>query len=109
VFVAMVGDEVAGFYLLRSSDKSWELDHLWVEPGFMRRGIGRALLSHALETAARAGATEMSVDADPHAERFYLQCGAVRCGMIAAPLSDQPYRARPQLVFANLTSPASRS
>jgi len=109
VFVAMVGGEVAGFYSLRPSEGSWELDHLWVVPELMRKGIGRALLSHALETAAGAGAVEVTVDADPNAERFYLECGAVRRGMIAAPLSDQPYRARPQLIFANLTSPASRS
>lgn len=110
VFVARTsGGAIAGFYSLRASEGSWELDHLWVVPEQMRKGIGRALLTHALETAARAGATEVTVDADPNAERFYIECGAVRRGMIAAPLPDQPYRARPQLVFAALTSPASRS
>jgi len=98
-FVAMVGIEVAGFYSLSPLGRSWELDHLWVLPRFMRLGVGRALLSHALETAARAGAAEVTVDADPNAEPFYLECGAVRRGAVPAPLPGQPLRARPQLTF----------
>jgi len=52
-FVAAVGDEIAGFYSLVPSTRSWKLDHLWVLPQFMDRGIGRALVAHALETALR--------------------------------------------------------
>ena len=85
-FVAMVGIEVAGFYSLSPLGRSWELDHLWVLPRFMHLGVGRALLSHALETAARGGAAEVTVDADPNAEPFYLECGAVRRGAVPAPL-----------------------
>ena len=98
-FVAMVRIEVAGFYSLSPLGRSCELDHLWVLPRFMHLGIGRALLSHALETAARGGATEVTVDADPNAEPFYLECGAVRRGVVPAPLPGQPQRARPQLAF----------
>ena len=98
-FVAMVGFEVAGFYSLSPLGRSWELDNLWVLPRFMHLGIGRALLSHALETAARGGAAEVTVDADPNAEPFYLECGAVRRGAVPAPLPGQPGRARPQLAF----------
>lgn len=98
-FVAMVGIEVAGFYSLSPLGRSWELDNLWVLPRFMHLGVGRALLSHALETAARGGAAEVTVDADPNAEPFYLECGAVRRGAVPAPLPGQPERARPQLTF----------
>ena len=93
------GIDVAGFYSLSPSGRSWQLDHLWVLPRFMRVGVGRALLSHALETAARGGAVEVTVDADPNAELFYLECGAVRRGAVPAPLPGQPGRARPQLAF----------
>jgi len=65
----------------------------------MRRGVGRALVSHALQTASRGGASEVTVDADPNAEAFYLDCGAVRCGEVAAPIAGQPTRVRPQLTF----------
>jgi len=98
-FVAVVGAEVVGFYSLRMSRTAWELDNLWVLPKFMHQGIGRALLAHALATAARGGATEVTVDADPNAELFYLECGAIRRGDVAAPIAGQPNRVRPQLAF----------
>ena len=98
-FVAVVDGQVVGFYSLASSETSWQLDHLWVLPEFMHRGIGRALVSHALTTALHGGAVEVTVDADPNAESFYLRCGAVRCGELSAPIPGQPGRVRPQLLF----------
>jgi len=98
-FVAVVGAEVAGFYSLHTSRAAWELDNLWVLPRFMHQGIGRALLAHALATAAHGGAREVTVDADPNAEPFYLECGAVRRGDVPAPIPGQPKRVRPQLAF----------
>ena len=98
-FVAVVGAEIVGFYSLRTSRLAWELDNLWVLPKFMRQGIGRALLRHALATAARGGANEITVDADPNAESFYLECGAIRRGEVPAPIPGQPDRVRPQLAF----------
>ena len=64
-YVAALGDEIVGFYSLLPSNHSWKLDNLWVLPQFMDRGIGRALVVHALETAARGGASSVTVDADP--------------------------------------------
>ena len=101
-FVAVIGDEIVGFYSLLPSDHSWKLDHLWVLPQLMDRGIGRALVAHALETAARGGASSVTVDADPNAESFYLACGANRCGEVPAPIRGEPGRVRPQLAFRTL-------
>jgi len=98
-FVASIEGMVVGFHSLRPSPTAWELDNLWVLPEFMHRGMGRALLVHALETAARGGAAEVLVDADPNAERFYLDAGAVRRGAIPAPIPGEPGRVRPQLAF----------
>lgn len=98
-FVAVRDDAIVGFYSLHPSRAAWELDNLWVRPEFMHQGYGRALLTHALETAARGGATEVTVDADPNAESFYLECGAVRHGVVPAPIPGQPDRVRPQLAF----------
>src|SRR5256885_5730790 len=70
-FVAAVGDEIAGFYSLVPSGRSWKLDHLWVLPRFMDRGIGRALVAHALETALRGGAPPLFLDAGPNCRNFF--------------------------------------
>jgi GNAT superfamily N-acetyltransferase len=96
-FVAELDGEVAGFYVLAPDGTMWELEHLWVSPPFMRRGVGRALLAHAALTARSGGASSIAIDADPNAEPFYLACGAAREGSIAAPIASNPARVRPQL------------
>jgi molybdenum cofactor cytidylyltransferase len=98
-FAAEVEDRVVGFYLLAPKPRTWELDHLWVLPEFARRGIGRALLAHAAGSARLAGVSTILIDADPNAESFYVACGAVRQGVIAAPITDDPARIRPQLLL----------
>ena len=96
-FVAETERGAVGFYLLARKGATWELEHLWVSPQFMRRGIGRALLAHATRTARAGGATAILIDADPNAEAFYLACGAARVGSVAAPIASEPERVRPQL------------
>jgi molybdenum cofactor cytidylyltransferase len=98
-FVATIEEEAAGFYCLSRSDNSWKLNHFWVSPQHMDQGIGRALIAHALNTAASYGASSVTLDADPNAEAFYVKCGASRLGEVAAPIPGQPKRVRPQLVF----------
>lgn len=98
-WVAEADGEIAAFYTLLQSRDSWRLDNFWVSPRHMRRGIGRMLLRHALQLAFGEGALKVTVDSDPNAEAFYLTCGATRCGEVAAPISGQPDRVRPQLVF----------
>ena len=99
-YVGAIDGVAAGFYSLAASGTTWELDNLWIAPRFMQRGIGRALLAHALELAFRGGASSVSVDADPNAEAFYLSCGATRCGETPAPIPGQADRVRPQFTFA---------
>ena len=96
-FVAEIDDVVVGFYMLVPDAKAWALEHLWVSPLFARRGIGRALLTHAASAAQHAGAASIVIDADPNAEPFYVACGAVRDGIIPAPIETDPARVRPQL------------
>jgi DNA-binding transcriptional LysR family regulator len=57
-----------------------ELTHLFVEPGDMGTGVGRALLARALDEARAAGLASVLIESDPDAERFYLAAGAERIG-----------------------------
>jgi len=104
-FVAELDATVVGFYLLVPGATIWTLEHLWISPRFARRGIGRALLMHAVSTAQCAGAMAIAIDADPHAEGFYIACGAVREGVVAAPIASDPGRIRPQLSLRVATRP----
>jgi ribosomal protein S18 acetylase RimI-like enzyme len=99
VYVGEVAGQVAGFYSLTDSSPTWTLDDLWVRPAFMRQGIGRSLLRHAIQLAAKHGASHISIDAEPHAKAFYLSCGAFLESFIPAPIAGDPHRQRPQFVL----------
>jgi GNAT superfamily N-acetyltransferase len=79
-YVAVEDDRVAGFYLLTTENDRMDLDHLWIMPDAMGRGIGRALFEHAVEQAKGLGFSEIQIEADPNAEGFYLHMGAKRAG-----------------------------
>jgi len=98
-FVGELGGRIVGFYSLIPSGREWDLDDLWVLPAFTRRGIGRALLMHARDTAAEGGATLLRIESDPYAEQFYIACGAKRVGAVAAPIEGEPDRIRPVLTL----------
>lgn len=87
----------AGFYQLQLTATRAELEHLWVHPESMGQGLGSALLAHAQQQLATMGMDTLHIDADPHAENFYLRRGAQRIGEIPAPVEGQPDRVRPQL------------
>jgi GNAT superfamily N-acetyltransferase len=96
-FVAELDNQIAGFCQLAMTASSAELEHLWVHPDFMRRGVGRALLAHTVKYLADLGMANLSIDSDPNAEPFYLARGAVRIGTIHAPIAGEPDRICPQL------------
>lgn len=92
--------DIIGFCSLQLTDGAAALDNLWVAPGAMRRGLGRRLLEVALARARETGFAELCIDADPYAAGFYVACGAVRCGSVAAPIAGEPRRMRPQFVLS---------
>lgn len=100
VYVAEIDAEIAGFYVLQPSPAHWILEHFWVRPVNMGRGVGRSLLAHAAKLAAARGTDAIAIDADPHAEAFYSACGARRIASIPAPLEGAPTRERPQMLLA---------
>ena len=106
-FVAEIDGRTGGFYVLVATAPALALEHFWVHPDCMNRGLGRALLEHARATAAGAGASHIRIDADPNAEAFYLACGARRDGVVAAPIPGHPGRVRPQLILP-VAAPATK-
>jgi GNAT superfamily N-acetyltransferase len=80
-YCAMEGDRAVGFYLLTTEGDGLHLDHLWISPAAMGRGIGRALFKHAIEQARGLGFQAIKIEADPNAEGFYQRMGAKRVGV----------------------------
>ena len=78
--LAIEGDAAIGFYVLTTEEDGLHLDHLWVMPAAMKRGIGRALFEHAAAQATNLGFDCIKIEADPNAEGFYKRMGARRTG-----------------------------
>ncbi|PMB72900.1 hypothetical protein BM221_000317 [Beauveria bassiana] len=72
-----------------------ELSYLWIRPLRIRQGLGRLLWQHAVRRAAALGLARFSLDADPHAEAFYVKMGADRCEE-DAPSKTVPGRTLPR-------------
>lgn len=78
VHAATAGGEPVAFYALVGEGRI--LEHLWVSPEYIGKGVGRALFEHALGRAASLGVGTVKLEADPNAEGFYRRMGAERVG-----------------------------
>jgi GNAT superfamily N-acetyltransferase len=94
--VAERGGRFAGVFAVVVSAPSSELEHLWIHPEEMGRGLGRQLFLRAARIARRRGARSMIIVSDPHAEAFYLHLGARRVGSVP---SKPAGRELPKLVL----------
>lgn len=81
VVVADRNGSLLGYYRLDGEPPEGELADLFVEPDAIGTGLGRRLWVHALTAARERGFHSLKLEADPHAEPFYLHMGARRTGM----------------------------
>lgn len=95
--VAERSHRVLGFYRLIAHVPVSRLESLFVEPGAIGTGVGKALLGHALRAAGALGAAAVTLEADPNAEPFYAGRGAVRTGEV--PSGSVPGRTLPLMRF----------
>ena len=81
IFVAEDENGIAGFYGLEPlSTERIELSHCLVEPAAIGKGVGRALLTHALEEVRKRGSSLLVIQSDPYAASFYARLGARAVG-----------------------------
>jgi GNAT superfamily N-acetyltransferase len=78
--VAIVDGIIAGFATLLRIGDAFDLEDLFVDPDFMRRGIGLALMQDAAAIARAQGVKRIEVTANPHALAFYERAGFVAAG-----------------------------
>ena len=81
VRVAATDNRVVGFATVLVTERIGELDDLFVDPDWRRRGIATALVRDALDRAAHQGLTHIEVTANGHALAFYESVGFVSDGM----------------------------
>src|SRR5215216_8210372 len=66
VYVAEENGEIQGFYALIVSGDKAELDHLWIRPAMIGKGIGKELFLDAMERAAKLNVNAVEVSSDPN-------------------------------------------
>lgn len=89
-YVAEEDGSVVGFATWSGAGAIIELEDLFVHPGWMRRGIARALVSHIAEVLRARGAERLEVTANPHALGFYHAAGFIGCGVAQTDFGPAP-------------------
>jgi GNAT superfamily N-acetyltransferase len=79
-YVAEEDGSVVGFATWARADGIIELEDLFVDPDWRRRGIAAALVSRIVDVLRAQGGRCLEVTANPHAEGFYRAAGFVDCG-----------------------------
>jgi GNAT superfamily N-acetyltransferase len=77
---AAEGAPVLGFYALSGAGATRELEHFWILPSYIGRGVGARMFYHAVERLRADGTRVLRIASDPHAEESYLAMGASRVG-----------------------------
>jgi len=73
--VAIVDDRVIGFSTVVQLGNVDDLDDLFVDPDWMRHGVGLALMRDVVDRARARGARYVEVTANAHALAFYAAAG----------------------------------
>ncbi|MDQ0560441.1 putative acetyltransferase [Rhizobium mesoamericanum] len=79
--------DVLGFVAIKPCEAV--LDQLFVRPGFLGHGIGRALLDHAMTTMP-AGFTLFTASSNTRARTFYEKAGLIFLSEAAHPRTGHP-------------------
>jgi GNAT superfamily N-acetyltransferase len=93
--VAEEDGSLVGFATWAETAGTVELEDLFVDPGYMRRGIATALLNRITEILRTRGVERLEVTANPHALEFYRAAGFIDCGV-----AETDFGAAPRMVLA---------
>jgi len=99
VWVSEEDGAIVGMCALEDCHDRWNLEHVWVDPAWHGRGVGRALVLHALEEARRRHDGVVELLSDPFASGFYERLGARRAGEVPAPMPGAKNRTLPRYEF----------
>jgi len=89
-YVALLGDEPVGFCAISLADEKASLEHLWVLPKNIGKGVGRDLFNFILSRCRELGARVLEIESDPNAQGFYEQMGASKVGEVVGEVHGQP-------------------
>jgi GNAT superfamily N-acetyltransferase len=80
-YVAEEEGSLVGFATWIEARGIFELEDLFVDPGWMRRGIATALVNRIAQVLRARGVERLEVTANPHAMGFYRAAGFIDSGV----------------------------
>ena len=99
VWVSERDGTIVGMCALEDRGDRCNLEHVWVEPSLHGKGVGRALVMHALSEARGRQVAAVELLSDPFATGFYERLGARRIGEVPAPMPGARDRTLPKFEF----------
>ena len=93
--VAEQDGSVVGFATWAETAGTMELEDLFVDPGYIRRGIATALVNRIAEVLRARGVERLEVTANPHVLDFCRAVGFTDCGV-----AETEFGAAPRMVRA---------
>jgi GNAT superfamily N-acetyltransferase len=93
--VAVQDGALAGLASWAETGGVTELEDLFVDPDYMRRGIATALVGRIAQVLVARGAGRLEVTANPDAMRFYRSAGFIDCGV-----AETNFGAAPRMLLA---------
>lgn len=91
------GRIIAALRMRRRTELAY-LEDLWIDPKAIGHGYGRLGFERACEIGREWGKGVMELEADPHAEPFYLHVGCQRVWM--SPVTSVPGRSVPLMRYS---------
>ena len=89
-YVAEEDGSVVGFATWAEAGGTVELEDLFVDPGWRRRGIATALVSRIVDVLRARGVQCLEVTANPHAQEFYNAAGFIDSGTASTDFGAAP-------------------
>jgi GNAT superfamily N-acetyltransferase len=89
-YVAYIDGQPVGFYAISKENEKANVEHLWVLPGYMGKGIGAELFRYMLSRCKELGVHALEVESDPNAQGFYERMGAIKVGEVVGEVDGQP-------------------
>ena len=94
-YVAEDEESVVGFATWIEAGGVFELEDLFVDPGWMRRGIATALVNRIAQVLRARGVERLEVTANTHVMGFYRAAGFTECGV-----ADTVFGTAPRMALA---------
>ena len=93
-YVAEEGGLVVGFATWVGTEGGVELEDLFVDPDWMRRGIATALVRRIADVVRAQSVERLLVTANPDALEFYRAAGFIECGVAETEFGQAPRMVR---------------